>query len=287
MQIRMRNKQTHSPKSLMGRFWLAMILADTPALSADNAAKKTYREYPEWGMMPDAVGFEDEKGARPECRVLVQEDCRIQKKQKSERIHMFKKANNPLSLVLAAFMLLFLASPLAKAQGEMTVAEVLSLLPQSPDMDDNLEVANYDKLVAQGQAIYGVLLEIVRTHPDTRVASCALSVLCDAQGDKREVVAELGKVLEEKQFLTDSQNEFMLMVLAKAISDMGEENDKQLLQPLFSHPSEGVREVAVYFTDRLEKKAANLATPPAEVSDTISSGGNRSEEAPPRPVAGP
>jgi hypothetical protein len=51
----------------MGRFWLAMILADTPALSADNAAKKTYREYPEWGMMPDAVGFEDEKGARPKC----------------------------------------------------------------------------------------------------------------------------------------------------------------------------------------------------------------------------
>lgn len=191
---------------------------------------------------------------------------------------MIGKSNRSLSLVSVALMLLFAVLPLAKAEEAMTVAEVLALLPQSPDMDDNIEVANYDKLVAKGQAIYGVLLEIVRTHPDTRVASCALSVLCDAQGDKREVVAELGKVLEEKQFLTDSQNEFMLMVLAKAISDMGEENDKQLLRPLFSHPSEGVREVAVCFTDRLEKKAVNLATPPAEESGAISLDGNRSEE---------
>ena len=190
------------------------------------------------------------------------------------------KWKHPLSLVPAAVLLLFAVLPLAKAGEGMPVSEVLALLPRGPDVDDDLEIANYEKLVDRGASIYGALLEIVRTHPDTRIASAALSVLCDAQGDKRGVVAELGKVLEEKRFLAGPKNESLLMSLAKAISDMGEASDKQLLQPLFSHPSEGVREVAACFTDRLEKKAATLATSPEEESDGTASGGNRAEEAP-------
>lgn len=181
------------------------------------------------------------------------------------------KCKKTLSPGSVALMFLLMALPLARAGEEMPVAEVLALIPKSIDMDDNLEIANYEKLVALGPSIYGALLEIVRTHPDTLVASRALSVLCDARGDKRKVIAELGKVLEEKQFLTGHKNELMLMVLAKAISDMGEGNDKQLLLPLFAHPSEDVREVARHFTDMLEKKAANLPTSPAEESSGTSS----------------
>ena len=154
-------------------------------------------------------------------------------------------------------------APCTMAAGEMSAAEVRELLPKGPDVDDDREIANYRKLVARGESICGVLLDIVRTE-DTLVASRALGVLCESRGDKRAVVAELGKVLEEKRFRTGRKDELMLMLLAKAISDMGEESDGQLLVPLFSHPSEDVRGAARHFAARLEGKGGGPDAPAGE-----------------------
>lgn len=166
-------------------------------------------------------------------------------------------------LLLAFMAMVAVLVPCAMAEGGMTAAEVLALLPKGPDFDNN-DIADHLKLVEQGESIYGALLNIVRSNTNSLIASRALGVLRETQGDKRVVVAELGKVLQEKQMLTDPPNERMLMLLAKTISDIGNENDKQLLQPLLSHPSEDVRAVARHFTDRLEKKAANLPMPFSE-----------------------
>ena len=77
---------------------------------------------------------------------------------------------------------------------------------------------------------------------------------------------------------------FAVLPLAKAEEDMGDASDKQLLQPLFSHPSEGVREVATYFSNKLEKKVVNLATPSSEESaETPSAETNIGKEPPPSP----
>ena len=57
------------------------------------------------------------------------------------------------------FGVMLAISPFAGAGGEMTAAEVWSLLPKGPDIDDDFEIANYEKLVAQGESIYGALLD--------------------------------------------------------------------------------------------------------------------------------
>ena len=144
----------------------------------------------------------------------------------------------------------------------MTAEEVFELLPKGADVDDTAEIANYLKLVEQGEAIYDILLDMVRTQTNTLLASRALSVLCEAQGNKHGVVVELGSIVDEKRSLTGPQNELMLMVLAKAISDMGEPEDVPLLSPLLTHPSANVRETASYYAERLASKVP-LGTLPA------------------------
>lgn len=72
----MQNKKTHSSKSVMGRFLIALILADTLALSADNAAKKTYRDYPEWELLPKAIDCEDEKYEKAYQRLIDEGESR-------------------------------------------------------------------------------------------------------------------------------------------------------------------------------------------------------------------
>jgi len=186
-----------------------------------------------------------------------------------------------MSRILWVFIVsaLLVVSPRIIAGEEMSAAEVWELLPKGSDVDDDGEIANYRKLVAQGESIYGVLLNIVRTE-NTLVASRALSVLCESQGDKRAVVAELGKVLEEKRSRTEPQNDLMLMLLAKAISDMGGKSDKQLLVPLFSHQSEDVRGAAHYFVSRLEEKAVRQSSPiEEEPSPQVNDNGIPAEKA--------
>ena len=185
----------------------------------------------------------------------------MQKKQRLEPTAMSSELHKAAPWVLAVLAMLCAVLPCAAGGEAMTAEEVFELLPKGADVDDNAEIANYLKLVEQGEAIYGILLDMVRTQTNTLIASRALSVLCEAQGDKHGVVAELGRIVDEKRSLTGSKNELMLMVLSKAISDMGEPEDVPLLSPLLTHPSADVRETASYYAEKLASKVPSRTFP--------------------------
>lgn len=182
---------------------------------------------------------------------------------------MFIDNRKSFMAVLVVCGALFAESLSAMAGGEMTPDEVWALLPKGADLEDPREIANYVELVKQGEAIYGALLDIVRENDNPLIAGTALSVLRASKGDKREVVAELGKILHDRQAMTGRLNETMLVLLAEAITDMGDSRDRQLLLPLFSHPSEKVRHAGRYCTDNL---AAKVSTPPPSVVEDSTGG---------------
>ena len=93
-----------------------------------------------------------------------------------------------------------------RAEGSLTTAEVFDMLPGSC-MDDPRDMAEYETLVEQGEAIYGSLLEIVRDNTDYWVVSGALSVLQSSKGDKREAIAELRQILAARasEMLSESE----------------------------------------------------------------------------------
>lgn len=207
----------------------------------------------------------------------------MQKKPRFETTVMSIELHNAILRVTVALAMLFAALPCAAGSEAMTAEEVFELLPKGADVDDDTEIANYLKLVEQGEAISGILLDMVRTQTNTLIASRALSVLCEAQGDKHGVVAELGSIVDEKRSLTGPKNELMLMVLAKAISDMGEPKDMLLLSPLLTHPSADVRETASYFAERLASKMSSRMFPATGESVTNPEDGVGETEPPSEP----
>lgn len=179
---------------------------------------------------------------------------------------MISKCNNPLWPVLALCCTMLVQPPVAVADGEMSTAEVLALLPTGADMHDPREHANLTKLIDQGEAAYAGLLDIIRTDNSPYVAGRALAVLRSSQNAspeaRREVVKELGKVLKERKSLTGVFNERTLYLLGAAIADMGEAEDAQLLTPLLEHPSGYVRSAGYSGMEKLAAKAVHTDNAP-------------------------
>jgi HEAT repeat protein len=147
----------------------------------------------------------------------------------------------------------------------MSAAEVWELLPKGIDAEDDDEIANYVKLVEQGEAIYGALLDIVRANNDPLIAGRALSVLRASKSDnrnaRRDAVAELGRILYEKRFISDEWESWTLSLMAEAIADMGDAEDAQLLAPLLDHPSGDVRSAGYSGMEKLAAKAVPQDSP--------------------------
>lgn len=178
---------------------------------------------------------------------------------------MISKCNNSLWPVLALCCTMLVQPPVAVADGEMSTAEVLALLPTGADMHDPREHANLTKLIDQGEAAYAGLLDIIRTDNSPYVAGRALAVLQCAQNaspmSRREIVTELGKVLYERKSLTGYRNERTLSLMAETIADMGEASDAMLLLPLLDHPSGDVRSAGYSGMEKLAAKAVFQESP--------------------------
>ena len=171
-------------------------------------------------------------------------------------------------LTFAAFAVLLAIVPCAKADGEMSAADVLELLPTGPDMHDLREKANLAKLTDLGEAAFPGLLDIIRTDNSPYVAGRALGMLSSAknasQEARRKVVSELGKVLYERKALTGYRNEWTLSLMAETIADMGEAGDAMLLLPLLDHPSGDVRNAGYSGMEKLAAKAVAQDAPTVE-----------------------
>lgn len=197
------------------------------------------------------------------------------------------ECKKPLSLVLVVLGALFATIPWAKADGKMSTAEVLELLPTGPDMHDPREKANLAKLINQGEEAFAGLLDIIRTDNSPYVAGRALAVLQCAQNaspmSRREVVTELGKVLYERKSLTGYRNERTLSLMAETIADMGEASDAMLLLPLLDHPSGDVRSAGYSGMEKLAAKAVFQESPAGDPFGQDN--GNASTEREPVPQA--
>jgi hypothetical protein len=180
----------------------------------------------------------------------------------------FMECNKSLFMILAVLGALLVIFPCARANGEMSAADVLALLPTGPDMHDSREKANLAKLIDQGEAAFTGLLDIIRTDNSPYAAGRALAVLrCSKNATpeaRREVVTELGKVLNERKTLTGYRDEWTLSLMAQAIADMGEAGDAMLLAPLLDHPSGDVRNAGYSGMEKLAAKAVAPEAPPAE-----------------------
>lgn len=170
-----------------------------------------------------------------------------------------------LFLLCLLFGILLAGYPCAAAGGEMSAAEVWELLPKGIDVEDDDEIANYVKLVEQGEAIFRALLDIVRANNDPLIAGRALSVLRASKSDnrnaRRDAVAELGRILYEKRVISDEWESWTLSLMAEAIADMGDAEDAQLLAPLLDHPSGDVRSAGYSGMEKLAAKAVPQDSP--------------------------
>ena len=171
-------------------------------------------------------------------------------------------------MILAVLGALFSTFPCARADGEMSAADVLELLPTGPDMHDLREKANLAKLTDLGEAAFPGLLGIIRTDNSPYVAGRALGMLSSAKNAspeaRRKVVSELGKVLYERKSLTGYRNEWTLSLMAETIADMGEVGDAMLLLPLLDHPSGDVRNAGYSGMEKLAAKAVAQDAPTVE-----------------------
>lgn len=57
-------------KSKIGRIVLSLMFVGILSVSAGQPPQKTYKDYPEWEMLPDAVDFEDEEVERAFQRLI-------------------------------------------------------------------------------------------------------------------------------------------------------------------------------------------------------------------------
>jgi HEAT repeat protein len=173
------------------------------------------------------------------------------------------------------------------ADGEMSAADVLALLPTGPDMHDLREKANLAKLSDLGEVAFPGLLSIIRTDNSPYVAGRALGVLSSAKNAsldaRRKVVSELGMVLYERKSLTGYRNERTLSLMAETIADMGEAGDAMLLLPLLDHPSGDVRSAGYSGMEKLAAKAVFQESPAGDPFGQDN--GNASTEREPVPQA--
>lgn len=61
---------TTKHKSRVGCIVFSLMLVWIPSLLAESPAPKTYRDYPEWELLPDAVDFEDEEVENARQRLI-------------------------------------------------------------------------------------------------------------------------------------------------------------------------------------------------------------------------
>ena len=57
-------------KSKIGRIVLSLMFVEILSVSAGQPTPKTYKDYPEWTILPDAVDFEDEESERAIQRLI-------------------------------------------------------------------------------------------------------------------------------------------------------------------------------------------------------------------------
>lgn len=158
---------------------------------------------------------------------------------------MISKCNNQLSPILVVLMMLFVASPLVRAEREMTAAEVWALLPKGIDSEDENQVMAHRRLVEQGKSAYEALLAIVRECDDPYIVSSALAILRSSQGDKSGVVVQLKEYFVSRLQGETRADEIVIVDTASALADMGQEDDLESLIPMLSHSSSQVRGVGI------------------------------------------
>lgn len=121
-----------------------------------------------------------------------------------------------------------------------------ALLPKGIDLEDKREIAAIKQLIAEGEAAHEAMLAVVRDCDNLLATSCALSVLKQSQGDKRQVVEELKRLFSARLPMARGLDEMVRVTdIAAALADMGEDEDMDVLLPMLSHPGEEVRRLGV------------------------------------------
>jgi len=115
------------------------------------------------------------------------------------------------------------------------------LLPKGPDLDDMAEINRFQWLIDQGESVWEAMMAIVRECDEPVIASRALSVLLESKGDKRGVVADLKELMTKRLPRADGDEMWLMIDMAKAIAEMGGDEDVDILIPMLDHPRWEVR----------------------------------------------
>lgn len=115
------------------------------------------------------------------------------------------------------------------------------LLPKSIDLEDENVLAAFQRLVDEGAAAHEAMVAIAKECEDSMIASYALSVLRESQGDKREVVVELKQFFAARFPQAEGEEELRMTFIAETLADIGTEEDVAVLAPMLTHPNMRVR----------------------------------------------
>ena len=114
-------------------------------------------------------------------------------------------------------------------------------LPGGIDCEVQEEVDRFQRLVERGEAAHEAMLAIVRECDDGFDVSTALAVLRRSPGDKRAVVAELKDIFPMRVRGEEWNDGLIVLSMAEALADMGQDEDFEVLIPMLFHPQQQVR----------------------------------------------
>lgn len=150
-----------------------------------------------------------------------------------------------LSCLLAIPLLAFAASSDGDEKRALSREEVLALLPQGPDMLDDVDAQRYQALLEMGERAYSGLLDVVEVSTNYITTGRALAVLRESTGDKSEAVSRMKHILVEKATRHGKEADRILMQLAEALGEIGNASDMKALYPLIDHSNERVRIISI------------------------------------------
>ena len=116
-----------------------------------------------------------------------------------------------------------------------------NLLPKSIDLEDENVLADFQRLVDEGEACHEAMLAIVKECGDSMIASYALSVLRETRGDKKTVVEELKQFFAARFPSAEGDEEFLMTFIAETVADIGTADDMDVLVPMLAHQNMRVR----------------------------------------------
>lgn len=117
--------------------------------------------------------------------------------------------------------------------------------PRGIDCEDEEEVARFQRLVERGEAAHEAMLAIVRENDDCFDVGTALAVLKASSGNKREVVADLKAIFPMRVQGEEWNDGMIVLSLAGALIEMGQDADFEVLIPMLFHPQKQVRDAGI------------------------------------------